>query len=72
MRVHLFGGGVDEVREFPDDIGAPYYIEVTRIKTPSTVVYTYPGSEPIFEKLLFKRAAGGLVANLYLLKEEKQ
>jgi len=72
MRFHLFGGGVDEVREFPDGITAPYYVEVTRVKTPSTVVCTYPASEPILEKLCFKLASGGLVANLYLLEEEKQ
>lgn len=69
-RVHLFGDGIDEVREI--SFGpAPRYIEVARTKTSSAIVSTNPQSDPIFEILRFKRVKGSLVENLYLLDEEK-
>ena len=71
MRVHLFGGGIDELRDvFGDE--TPEYIEVTRVKAPSVVLFTYPDSAPIFERLIFKHIGGGLVADLYLLEAEQQ
>ena len=71
IRVHLFGGGIDELRDVFGDT-APNYIQVVRFKNSATIIATSPDTQPIIEKLIFKRMGGGLVENLYLLDEVEQ
>lgn len=71
IRIHLFGGGIDELRDVFGNT-APNYIQVDRLKNSATIVTTSPDTYPIIERLIFKRTSGGLVENLYLLDEVEQ